>query len=95
MKNADIIKSWLAGMPASSYNGNFRTDGNSLWSYNLKIGTTVRQCKVVADYTAKGGRFYSKTTSCHVNSAAICAHTTVEPEYFEHSGFSGNPTTNS
>ena len=83
MKNADIIKSWIASMPASSYNGNLRTDGNSLWSYNLKIGTTVRHCKVVADYTAKSGRFYSKTTSCHVNSAAISAHTTVEPEYFE------------
>ena len=94
-KNIDVVKAWSGGRSASSHNGNFRTDGTALWSYNLKIGSTVVRRKVIADYTAKSGNFYSTTTSCHVGIATAYADIKVEPEYFEHAGFSGNPTTNS
>lgn len=91
-KNIDVAKAWSSGQHASSYNGNFRTDGTCLWSYNLKIGTTVRRGrrKVLADYTAKSGNFLSKTTSSHVGIATPFADIKVGPEYFEYVRLSKN-----
>jgi hypothetical protein len=84
-KNIDIIKSWSGNQPASSYNGNLRTDGKDLWSYNLKIGTTVGMSKILADYTAKSNKFLSQTTSCHVNKASPYADVKVHPTFFTQS----------
>lgn len=84
-KNIDILKAWANDNPASSYNGNLRTDGIGLWSYDLKIGTTIDQRKVIADYTAKSGNFYSQTTSCHVGISRRFADTIVHPTFFTQS----------
>mgnify|MGYP003658579783 FL=1 len=48
-KNIDILKAWANDNSASSHNGNLRTDGIGLWSYDLKIGTTIDHRKVIAD----------------------------------------------
>ena len=69
MTNAKVIKAWTAGKEAKG--GNLRTDGVSLWSYNLQIGdTTLGGKKLVYDYTAKGSYgWVSNTTSRHVGLA--------------------------
>jgi len=36
MTNAEVVKAWWWGREAKS--GHLSTDGQSLWSYNLKIG---------------------------------------------------------
>ncbi len=68
MKNVEIAKSWSCGRSAS--NKHMRTDGVSLWSYNLIIATVRNGERVVFDYTSRGGHFYSVTTSKHVGLAA-------------------------
>ena len=67
MKNEDVVRAWVKGIPSSS--GHIRTDGYNLFSYDLKIGYTVRDKKIVYGYTAGHGRFISKTTSRHVRTA--------------------------
>ena len=67
MKNSEIARSWWNGRSASAKH--FRTDGVNLWSYNLLIGTIKNGNRVVFDYTARGGHFYSVTTSKHVGLA--------------------------
>ena len=69
-KNIDVVKAWSRGYPASSHNGNFRTDGMGLWSYNLMIGATVAGEKVLALYRASG-EYKSQTTSQHVASTLL------------------------
>ena len=83
MKNIDIIKAWLEGKTATA--GNLSTDGNNLYSYELRIGELIPceiscmnqwgrnpnsddciNARVIYDYTAKSGHFYSMTTSAHV-----------------------------
>ena len=77
MRNAQVAECWGRNQPASA--GNLSTDGDDLWSYNLLIGyTTPKGRKVVIDYTASG-RYYSQTTSCHVNLAARSADEIMHP----------------
>ena len=74
MTNNDVISSWANSRTANSHTGNLRTDGSSLWSYNLLIGyTDERGRKVAKDYMASSGNFYSRTTSNHVSKAkSVC-----------------------
>ena len=76
MKNVDVIKAWLEGKTATA--GNLSTDGNNLYSYELRIGELIPceiscmnqwgrnpnsddciNARVIYDYTAKSGHFYS------------------------------------
>jgi hypothetical protein len=65
MKNREVAKAWRAGRAAAA--GNFRTDGQNLWSYNLQIGRTESGSKVLTDYR----RRVSVTTSRHCGLAAV------------------------
>ena len=66
--NSRVVYNWMNDKSFKSLS--MRTDGKKLYSYALKIGTTTdNQCKKVLDYTAKGGMFYSVTTSAHVGMA--------------------------
>lgn len=67
MKNRDVVSAWWWGRPAKS--GNLKTDGDSLWSYNLKIGEVVALERIVYNYRSSG-EFISVTTSKHVGLAA-------------------------
>ena len=77
MKNVHIVNAWLdsdAGYKGIMRTMHMSTDGNNLFSYGLRIGETIEgnlgvPIKVVYDYTAKSGRFYSQTTSQHVGLA--------------------------
>ena len=66
--NSRVVYSWVNGKRFES--NSMRTDGKTLYSYNLIIGHTYPGGdKVLMDYTAKGLGFYSQTTSVHVNLA--------------------------
>lgn len=65
--NDYVILRWMNDLPAKSFR--MSTDGYDLYSYNLKIGYTDNLLKVALNYTAKGGIFYSMTTSTHCNKA--------------------------
>jgi hypothetical protein len=91
MKNNEVIARWALGIKGANHNGSLRTDGDSLWSYDLLIGARTRAEAeastgiqlAVADYTTTGGRFESNTTSTHVNAAKRSADLVVEPERFD------------
>ena len=78
--NMNVIYSWDGGRPARSHNGNLYTDGENLFSYNLKIGITVRGEKIALDYTAPANSFRSMTTSNHVGKAKRHADTVMHPK---------------
>lgn len=67
MTNESVANAWKNNLIASTQN--MRTDGASLYSYNLKIGYTENGKKVAINHTAAGGSFYSMTTSKHVSYA--------------------------
>ena len=51
--------------------GRLKTDGQSLFSYDLRIAEHIPQddgtaITLIYDYTAKGGNYVSQTTSGHV-----------------------------
>jgi hypothetical protein len=90
MRNDLVIDSWTRGVAASSHNGALRTDGVSLYSYNLRIGYRAQTgATILADYTSPGGQFYSVTTSCHVGKARGIACHVMHPAVFENSEFPG------
>lgn len=62
--NSQVADAWSKGKRASSLN--MSTDGKNIFSYWLRIGkTSDTGDKIAFDYTAKGGAFYSRTTSKH------------------------------
>jgi hypothetical protein len=65
--NEQVVAAWAAGREAQG--GNLTSTGSRLFSYALQIGGTYNGAKVVADFTRKGGTFYSVTTSRHVSIA--------------------------
>ena len=68
VSNDEVAQAWFDGREATSYTGNFSTDGKEIYSYALQIGDTSEDGKkIVRDYTARGSYgFRSQTTSCHV-----------------------------
>lgn len=67
--NENIPYYWSINVEATNYNGSFYTDGKDIFSYNLLIGKTESNKKLVYDYTARGLGFVSKTTSKHVSAS--------------------------
>ena len=86
--NANVARRWAKGQIARNHNNVFRTDGDSLFSYNLKIGfTTLEGRKVLLDYTARTGNFYSMTTSGkHISPARRVADEIMHPTVYENLG---------
>ena len=73
MSNAEVVENWAYGN--EGFTRSLRTDGNSLYSYNLRIGITgPDREKIVFDFSSGGGRFMSQTTSTHVGLARRHAH---------------------
>jgi len=82
--NHSVVSSWVNNSSARNHSNTFRTDGKSLWSYNLLIGYTtfterLYPVKEALDYTAGTGNFRSQTTSCHVGRAKAMADRVVQP----------------
>ena len=69
--NDHVIDAFLSCKAAQS--GRLRSDGQSLFSYDLRIAEHIPDdhggaTTLVYDYTRKGGKFVSMTTSSHVGS---------------------------
>jgi len=80
--NRGVICGWLNSRVSSA--GNLCTDGQKLFSYRLLIGfTSAEGEKVVLDYTAKTGEYYSQTTSCHVGMASVGADQIMHPKVYK------------
>ena len=66
--NQQVVEAFVAQQPLSA--GALVSDGQSLYSYNLRIAEFIPNAGgkaiVVYDYTSGGGNFVSQTTSSHV-----------------------------
>ena len=83
MRNRDVVEQFAAGNEANSWTGNLWSDGAWLRSYNQKIAhRTSGGLVVVGNFTSPGGRFFSVTTSSHVNSAKVYADEIMHPTVF-------------
>ena len=68
MCNAEVVNNWSQGH--EGFTRSLKTDGNNLYSYNLRIGITGPNSeKIVFDFSSGGGKFMSQTTSTHVGLA--------------------------
>lgn len=81
MRNDAVVRAFSRGQRGAA--GALRTDGRSLWSYDLKIAEKTLGGIVVGDFTSPGGHFVSMTTSKHVGLAKRVADTVMLPELFE------------
>ena len=89
--NDGVIAAWKSGKPARNGRKSLTTDGESLYSYHLKIGKRAGGTCVVADYTAGTGSFKSQTTSCHVVRAKRRANLVMHPRVWLTSPLSDDP----
>jgi|MDTG01.4.fsa_nt_gb hypothetical protein len=66
--NEQVVEAFMNQRPLNA--GPLTTDGQSLFSYNLRIAEHVPRnggaCTIVYDYTARGNAYKSQTTSQHV-----------------------------
>jgi hypothetical protein len=68
MKHSEVITAWTKGQEARG--SRMRTDGISLYSFDLVIGHQFDDGRlVIFNYTNSGYAFKSVTTSRHVNLA--------------------------
>ena len=84
--NRQVIQSWLMYEAMSPNSGRLRTDGKTLWSYDLPIGISNAipngkpLGRYIGNYTARGGGFKSNTTSEHVGLAITIMEETYTKE---------------
>ena len=84
--NSNVPAYWYDSRPAHSNNKQFTTDGQNLYSYNLRIGATIDGQKILFDYTAPAGHMVSSTTSCHVGRARRYANQIMDVDVARHAG---------
>ncbi len=85
--NSRVPIYWEQGVAAHNSTGSFWTDGQSIYSYGLRIGETLEDgIKVVYNFTRsplRGAAPYpyiiSATTSQHVHLAAMAAPKVISP----------------
>lgn len=73
-KTNDVAIAWIKSLPARTKT--YYTDGTKLYSYELLIGDTYTNQKVVYNYTAPNN-FQSQTTSRHVRLVANFPNVTL------------------
>ena len=83
LRNRQVIEQFAAGNEANSWTGNLWSDGTWLRSYNQRIAHRTSGGLVVGgNFTSPGGRFFSVTTSSHVNSVKVIADEIMHPTVF-------------
>ena len=73
MRNEDVIKSFIHKVEAISYNGNLRSTGDRLFSYNTCIAEHLDNGDTAINITK-----YSNTTSRHQNMLKQKMYTTLQ-----------------
>ena len=84
--NTEVPYYWTRNQAAHSNNKQFTTDGQNLYSYNLRIGATIDGQKILFDFTAPAGHMVSSTTSCHVGKARRWADQLMDVDVARHAG---------
>ena len=84
--NSTVPSFWTRSQAAHSNNKQFTTDGQNLYSYNLRIGATIDGQKILFDFTAPAGHKVSSTTSCHVGRARRWADQIMDVDVARHAG---------
>ena len=82
--NINVAKNWARSIASHSNNKQYWTDGKYLFSYNLCIGKTIDEQKVVFDFTAPAGHMVSSTTSTHVGYARRYADQVMDVDVARH-----------
>ena len=84
MKNEQVVANWINGIRCNSLH--LSTDGNSIFSYDMKIGETQEETKGINEGLAmkvglnvQSPNFYSNTTSHHVGLVKRYADKMTEP----------------
>ena len=77
MTNQKVIENWTQGKQGKSLH--MKTDGKSLFSYNMKIGETLTNGKKYG-LNVQSPFFYSMTTSGHVGIVRYYADKMVDPK---------------
>ena len=69
--NEEVVEAFMLQRPENA--GALTTDGQSLYSYNLRIAEHIPNAEaystIVYDYTSRGGAYKSSMTSTHVRLA--------------------------
>jgi hypothetical protein len=82
MNKSQVITAWTNRQIARTPNGSLTSSSDgTLYSYNLPIGATVNNKRIVGDFTARGGNFHSMTTSHHVSNARQVAEVVTVAEF--------------
>jgi hypothetical protein len=79
MTNSQVVWNWRLGKIGKSSNGNLSTDGLSLYSYNMLIGTTEYFNNKKYSLNVMSPNFYSATTSQHCSLAKSASDEVIEP----------------
>lgn len=81
MNKSQVISAWTNRQVARTPNGSLTSSSDgTLYSYNLAIGATIGDERIVGDFTASG-TFYSMTTSHHVSDARQVAKVVSVAEF--------------
>lgn len=75
MTNSQVAENWSNNLPGKS--GTMKTDGDNLYSYDLRIGLTLNGEKILIPYLSRYNNFISQTTSKHVGLAQQYCHITA------------------
>lgn len=65
-RNDAVVDRWLDGEAGRNQSSNFRTDGQDLFVYEVRVGRTVNGVKYAVDATANTGNFVSRFVSARV-----------------------------
>ena len=84
--NNNVPSYWVNNTAAHSNNKQFTTDGQNLYSYNLRIGATIDGQKILFAYSAPAGHMVSCTTSQHVGKARRWADQIMGVDVARHAG---------
>tara|TARA_R110001599_G_scaffold195010_3_gene391247 strand:- start:80 stop:370 length:291 start_codon:yes stop_codon:yes gene_type:complete len=86
--NSNVAYNWSYNRESQSHNGQFSTDGQSLYSYRQLIGITLSNGdKIALNYMSRGGGHYiSNTTSQHVSLASRNADQIMNPDVAKEAG---------
>ena len=80
VNNTKVVQAWINGEDARNHRETFTSSNGRLKSYDEVIGVNMGGTCIVRDATARGGQFYSQTTSCHVGMARSKANIVWHPK---------------
>jgi len=78
--NLNVVQAWIDGRDARNHRGTLTSTDGRLKSYDEVIGVNMGGTCIIREATARGGQYYSQTTSCHVGIARSKANIVWHPK---------------